>query len=86
MIKYKVEIVPSAKKSLRSIEAQFARKIEERIDFLSTEPRHHGSLKLSGKDNVYRTRVGKYRILYEIYDAKVLVLVVGIDHRRDVYK
>lgn len=85
-MRYQVEVIPSAKKSLKNIESQYVKKILQKIDLLQIDPRHHGSIKLSGKENTYRTRVGKYRIVYEIYDSKVLVLVVHIDHRKDVYR
>ncbi len=85
-MKYRVEVLQPAKKSLKNIESHYVKKIIERIDLLQVNPRHPGCLKLSGKENTYRTRVGKYRILYEIYDAKVLVLVVNVDHRKDVYR
>lgn len=58
----------------------------QRIDLLKIDPRHTGSLKMSGYENTYRTRVGKYRIVYEIYDQKVCIVVVNIDHRKDVYR
>ncbi len=85
-MKYKVEVVPSAKKSLKNIESQYINKILQRIDLLEIDPRHQGTIKMSGKENTYRTRVGKYRIVYEIYEKKVLVVVVNIDHRKDVYR
>jgi mRNA interferase RelE/StbE len=85
-LKYKVELIPSAKKSLKNIELPYSKKILERIHLLELDPRHNGSIKLSGYENTYRTRVGKYRIVYEIYDKNVLVLVVNIDHRKDIYR
>lgn len=85
-MKYQVAVTAYVKKSLKNIDSQYVKKILERIDLLQIDPRHHGSSKLSGKENTYRTRVGKYRIVYEIYDAKVLVLVVNIDHRKDIYR
>lgn len=85
-MEYKVEILPQAIKSLEKIEPIFAKKIRERIRFLAIDPRHPGSIKLSGHENSYRTRVGKYRIIYKIYDAKVLVSVVNVDHRKDIYR
>jgi mRNA interferase RelE/StbE len=51
---------------------------------LADNPRPHGSLKLQGED-LYRIRVGSYRVIYEIHDAQVLVLVVRIRHRKDAY-
>ena len=85
-MKYKVEIKPSALKLLEKIDPIFKKRIRERIRLLETDPRHHGSIKLSGEENGYRTRVGKYRIVYEIYDSKVIVVVVNIDHRKDIYR
>lgn len=85
-MKYQVELISSTKKSLKHIEPQYVKKIKDRIDLLQSDPRHYGSIKLAGQENTYRTRVGKYRIIYEIYDAKVLVVVVNIDHRKDAYR
>ena len=85
-MKYTVIIRASAQKAIGKIEKKFAQKIIERIDLLEIDPRHAGSIKLSGEENAYRTRVGKYRIIYEIYDSEVLVLVINVDHRKDVYR
>lgn len=85
-MKYKVEIIPSAKKSLKNIDLQYVPKILERINLLEINPIHHGSEKLSGYENTYRTRVGKYRIVYEIHEKRVLVLVVNINPRKDIYR
>ena len=68
------------------MDKKLASKIIERIDLLADEPRHHGSIKLSGEENAYRTRVGKYRIVYEIFDSQVLVSVINVDHRKDIYR
>lgn len=85
-MKYTVKIKASALKSIAKIEKKFIQKIMEKIDLLETDPRHQGSIKLSGEENAYRTRVGKYRIVYEIYDDEVLVSVINVDHRKDVYR
>lgn len=85
-MKYNVIINPKIEKILNKIEPVFIDKILERIELLETDPRHHGCKKLSGQENAYRTRVGKYRIIYEIYDSKVLVIIINIDHRKDAYK
>jgi len=71
---------------LEKIDPRHREKIRDRIRLLATEPQHHGSIKLSGEENAYRTRVGRYRIVYEIYDAEVVVCVVNVDHRKDVYR
>lgn len=83
---YEVHISPAARKSLKKIDPIYLKKIMARIDFLEIDPRHHGSIKLSGEENSYRSRVGRYRIIYKIYDEKVLVFVVDVDHRKDIYR
>ena len=83
---YKVEIPFKVEKYLKNIEDSYAKKIQKRIDLLETDPRHHGSLKLKGKEDTYRTRVGKYRIVYTICDEKILVVVIDVDHRKDIYR
>lgn len=85
-MKYKIDIKASALKSLQKIDGDFRKKIRDKIRSLSVDPYAHGSLKLKGNDIVYRMRVGKYRVVYEIHDEKVWVYVINIDHRKDVYK
>lgn len=85
-MKYTVHIRSSVLKPISKMEKEIVQKIIERIDLLGTDPRHQGSIKLSGEENAYRTRVGNYRIIYEIYDSEVLVSVINVDHRKDVYR
>lgn len=86
LMKYKLFIKPSVLKQLEKIDPVYRSKIRDKIRLLETDPRHHGSIKLSGEENAYRIRVGKYRIVYEIYDSKVLVCVFNVDHRKDIYR
>lgn len=85
-MKYKVIVLQSALKSLEKIDHKFASKIKKKIYLLESDPRHEGSIKLSGEKNSYRTRVGDYRIIYEIHDSKVLIIVVRLGHRKDIYE
>lgn len=85
-MKYTVEVTPKARKSLQKIDPIFSKKIRDRLRSLEEDPRSHDCLKLEGSDNAYRTRVGRYRIIYEIYEKKVFVVVVNIDHRKDIYR
>lgn len=62
------------------------RRIGHTIARLASEPRGHGAVKLRGSDDIWRVRVGNYRILYQIHDEVLLVLVVAVGHRRDVYR
>jgi mRNA interferase RelE/StbE len=82
---YRVEYLPAALKELRKFPADLHRRIVSKIDSLADNPRPPGSKKMSGHE-VYRIRVGDYRVIYGIVDDKLLVLVVGIGNRRDVYR
>ncbi|MHC4882221.1 MAG: type II toxin-antitoxin system RelE family toxin [Planctomycetota bacterium] len=83
---YKVDIGPKAGKFIRkqdkSIQQQIIRKLRE----LETNPRPGGCKRLQGKKDLYRVRTGDYRIIYTIKDNQLLVLVVQIGHRKDVYR
>lgn len=85
MAKYKIEIKRSVAKDLRAIpNAQVAR-ILDKIALLADEPRPPGSEKLSGLER-YRIRHGKYRVVYEINDHVLVVVVVKVAHRKQVYR
>lgn len=85
MARYNIEIVKSAGKELKKIKGKDQENIIQRIRGLAKDPSPPGSKKLSGEDK-YRIRQGNYRILYQIFVDTVLVVVVKIGHRRDVYK
>ena len=84
MARYNIEIKKSAGKELKKIKGKDQERIIQRIRGLARDPRPPGSKKLSGEEK-YRIRQGNYRILYQIFDDIVLVVVVKIGHRRDVY-
>lgn len=52
---------------------------------MAANPRPSGVVKMQGADNLWRIRVGDYRVVYEIHDARVLILVLNIGHRKDIY-
>ena len=85
MASYKVLIKPSAVKEIESIPQKDRSRIVYRIQGLAENPRPHGCEKLSGKEK-YRVRQGKYRILYQIFDNEVVVVVVKVGKRERVYK
>lgn len=85
MEKYKVSIKRSAVKEIEAIPQKKERqRIIRRIGQLASEPRPPGSKKLSGHDK-YRIRQGSYRIVYGIEDKKLVVVVVKVGQRKDVY-
>ena len=85
MASYSIEIKRSAAKELAELPRQDRLRVIARIENLAHDPRPSGSEKLSGQER-YRVRQGDYRILYEIHDHVLLVMVVRIAHRREVYR
>lgn len=83
---YRIEFVSQAAKQFRTLSSQVQERLKAKIDALSTNPRPYGVTKLAGEDDFYRIRGGDYRIIYTIQDAHLLILVVKVGHRRDVYR
>ena len=86
MARFRLLIKPSAVKDIEAIPLKRDRqRVVERISKLAEDPRPSGSEKISGQDK-YRVRQGRYRILYAIEDQDLLVQVVKVGHRKDVYR
>ncbi len=85
MGKYNVEFKPSVWKDLDGVQKAHRLRILNRIDLLAGDPRPSGSEKLSGHKSRYRVRPGNYGILYAIEDDRLIVFVVKVGHRREVY-
>jgi mRNA interferase RelE/StbE len=85
-VAYQVLIKDSARKELAALSLPLQKRIDTRIRALSENPRPSGIKKLAGDENLYRLRVGDYRIIYQIQDKALLVLVIKISHRREVYR
>jgi mRNA interferase RelE/StbE len=85
-MRYNIDIKPSAKKAIAKIPQPHRRRIAKRIDRLAGDPRPKDAKKLAGDSDLYRVRVGDYRIIYEVEDRALLVLVVRIGTRGDVYR
>lgn len=85
-MKYQVFLNKKAEKTLSKMEKSIAKRISEKITQISEDPRHNGAIKLSGEENSYRVKIGDYRIIYEIYDSKIIVIITNIGDRKEVYK
>lgn len=84
---YRLEVTPSAKKALAALPKAARLRVDARINALATDPRPHGVKTLRGsKPPLLRLRVGDYRIIYAVEDDRLVVLVVRIAHRREVYR
>jgi len=84
-MKYEIQIMASVKKSLRKIPRKDQERIFHKIISLSQNPRPEQSIKLTSRKNAYRVRQGDYRIVYTIEDQVLVIIVVRIGHRREVY-
>ncbi len=86
MASYTIEWRRSTKKDLRKIPPSEVRKIIDQVGSLAENPYPTGTTKLSGSDNAFRIRVGDYRILYEVFEDVLIVEVIRVAHRKDVYR
>ncbi len=82
---YLINISRSAQKDLSKLPIREYDKIIKEIQLLSTNPRPNGCIKLSGRDG-WRIRIGNYRVIYDIQDLKLVVLIIEVGHRKEIYK
>jgi mRNA interferase RelE/StbE len=82
--RYRIELRPAAVRALRKIDPQIRDRIHGAIALLASDPRPPASRQLKGRPG-HRVRVGDYRIIYTIQDDVLLIVVVTVGHRRDVY-
>jgi mRNA interferase RelE/StbE len=83
---YRIVISPIALKFLKSLPQDTKRRINDRILALAKNPRPAGAKALQGMNGLLRLRVGDYRIIYKIVEGRLLVLIVKIGHRGDIYR
>lgn len=86
MRRYAVSFKPPAVKALRRLSKAVQRRIVSAVEMLVEDPRPPGVVKLTGDDKLWRIRVGDYRVVYEIHDDRLVVLVLRVAHRKDVYR
>ena len=82
---YRVEVAPAAVRQLRKLNPDARRRVQAAVELLADQPRPNAAKKLVGGDGGWRVRTGDYRIIYEIRNDVLLVLVVAVGHRRDIY-
>lgn len=83
---YRIEITRIARKALLLVPAEHRRRIERAIDALARTPRPLGAKKLEGTAGALRLRIGSYRVIYEVKDTALRVLVLKVAPRKDVYR
>lgn len=84
-MRYRIEFEPVARRDVEKLPRTIRSRVETAIDRLADDPRPHGAKKLKGLALEWRIRVGEYRVIYEIHDHRLLVLVVRAAHRREAY-
>ena len=86
MAEYRIDFARSARKQLESLPDAIAMRVLTRIEVLARTPRPHGCRKLVGSDDLWRIRVGDYRVIYSIDDGKQIIDVNAVRHRREAYE
>ncbi len=86
MTRYDIEISETAEKQLKKLQRGDQRRVARAIVALADEPRPRGSRKLSGYNDVFRIRVGRYRVTYSVSGNRLIVIILKIGHRKDVYR
>lgn len=81
-----VILKPSVEKDLRALPTSVRKRVLKRIEALADDPLPHGSLKVAGSEQLYRIRVGEYRVVYTVAAGARQVIVYYVRHRRDVYR
>lgn len=83
---YIISFSRSARHDLSRLDRIIVNRIFPKIEALAKDPRPTGSRKIQGADDLWRIRVGDYRVIYRIQDAQLIIEVVAIRHRRDAYR
>ena len=86
MARYRIEISRTAEKQLTKLPQIDQKRVVNSILALADDPFPKGSRKLTGYDDMYRIRVGRYRILYSVSGRKLVIIVLKIGHRKDIYR
>jgi len=83
---YRIELAPSAARQLKKFTPDVRRRIQAVLELLAEDPRPPAATQLVGGAGEWRVRTGDYRVIYEIHDRQVLVLVLRMGHRYEVYE
>jgi len=85
-VSYRITLAPSAARQLRKQDPQVRRRIQAALELLADDPRPPAATRLVGGAGEWRVRTGDYRVIYEVHDDELLVLVLQLGHRRNVYQ
>ncbi|MDY6989467.1 MAG: type II toxin-antitoxin system RelE/ParE family toxin [Thermodesulfobacteriota bacterium] len=85
-MRYSVEFRPAVLKSMKRLPKKDLRRIKKKIDGLAENLPDPATTKMKGNNNFHKIRAGNYRIVYQIHEDRLVILVVKVGHRKDVYK
>lgn len=83
---FEIEISRTAEKQLKKLPEQDQLRVVRAVLTLAEELHPTGSRKLSGYDDVFRIRVGRYRVLYSVFESRLVIIILKVGHRKDVYR
>ncbi len=86
MARYSLEISRTAEKQLKKLDQADRQRVVKAMVALADDPYPRGSRKLTGYDDVFRIRVGSYRVLYSVSGTKLVIVILKLGHRKDVYR
>lgn len=86
MATYTIALRSAVEKQIAALDKPIRRRVAASIDALATDPRPAGAVALQGLPGVLRVRVGDYRIVYTVNDGELIVLIVDVGHRREIYR
>jgi len=86
MSEYRIDVSATAERQLRKLEPEVRARIVDAIKNLAPNPRPRGSRKLRGYEDVFRIRTGMFRIIYSIEDDRLLIIILKVGHRREIYR
>jgi mRNA interferase RelE/StbE len=85
-MKYRIEFSPTAERQFKKLLKEVQARLKHRIDILAENPFPRGVKKLSAEEDLYRLRIGDYRIVYQVQGKALLILILKLGHRKNVYR
>lgn len=86
MSEYRIMFIRSARKELANLDKSTVSRILSKVESLAQQPHPRGSRKPEGANDLWRIRIGDYRVIYRILDQEIVIEIVGVRHRRDAYR
>lgn len=83
---YQLEFAPAAVRALRKLDPQVRRRVQAVVELLAETPRPPAAKMLVDSGGAWRVRTGDYRVIYDIYDDRLVILVLQVGHRREIYR